>query len=149
MANIKTPGYVHKQIFVNLPVKDLQRSIAFFTKLGFTFNPQFTDETATCMIIGENIYAMLIVEKRFEEFAKTPIADLQQGTEVLLALDVQRKEHVDEMLAKAVAAGGVVYAQPQDHGWMYAHSFADLDGHKWELCYMDMSKLPDEMKKKE
>ena len=130
------------KIFVNLPVNDLQKSIGFFTKLGFTFNPQFTDETATCMIIGENIFAMLITKERFKEFTKKEICDATRSTEVLIALDAENREKVDEMVQKAVAAGGSTYADPKDYGWMYYHSFADLDGHQWELMYMDESAVP-------
>lgn len=130
-----------KQIFVNLPVKDLTRSVDFFTQLGFTFNPKFTDESATCMIIGENIFAMLLVEERFQDFTKKPICDATKSTEVLIALDAESREEVDEMVKYAVKAGGSTYTDPQDHGWMYGHSFADPDGHQWEVLYMDESAL--------
>lgn len=129
------------KIFVNLPVKDLKKSIHFFTQLGFNFNPQFTDEQATCMIIGENIFAMLLVEERFKDFTKKPISDAKKSTEVLLALDANSREDVDTMIKNAVKAGGSTYADPQDHGWMYGHSFADLDGHQWEILYMDESAI--------
>ncbi len=130
------------KIFVNLPVKDLSNSITFFTKLGFTFNPQFTDDKATCMILGENIFAMLLVEERFQDFTKKEICDAKKSTEVLIALDAESKEQVDEMVNNAVKAGGLLYADAMDHGWMYQHSFADLDGHQWELFYMDESAMP-------
>jgi hypothetical protein len=130
------------KIFVNLPVKDLEKSINFFTQLGFSFNPQFTDEQATCMILGENIFAMLLVEERFKDFTKKPISDAKKSTEVLLALDATSREAVDTMIQHAVKAGGSIYADPQDHGWMYGHSFADLDGHQWEILYMDERALP-------
>lgn len=130
------------KIFVNLPVKDLKKSIGFFTQLGFSFNPQFTDEQATCMVIGENIFAMLLVEDRFKDFTKKPISDARSSTEVLLALDAESREAVDTMIKHAVKAGGSVYADPQDHGWMYGHSFADLDGHQWEILYMDEKAIP-------
>ena len=130
------------KIFVNLPVRDLQRSIEFFSKLGFTFNPQFTDDKATCMIIGENIFAMLLVEERFKDFTRKPISDASKTTEVLIALDAESREKVDEIVKKAVDAGGSIYAEPQDHGWMYGHSFADPDGHQWEILYMDESAIP-------
>lgn len=130
------------KIFVNLPVKDLKKSISFFTQLGFSFNSQFTDEQATCMIIGENIFAMLLVEERFRDFTKKPISDAKKSTEVLLALDAGSREEVDIMIKNAVKAGGSIYADPQDHGWMYGHSFADLDGHQWEILYMDESSIP-------
>ncbi len=131
-----------KQIFVNLPVKDLNKSVAFFTRLGFSFNPQFTDEKATCMIIGENIFAMLLVEPFFKTFTKKGISDAHKSTEVLIALDASSRDEVKSMVAKAIAAGGTQYMDPQDHGWMYQHSFADLDGHQWEILYMDESALP-------
>ncbi|MBA2421738.1 MAG: VOC family protein [Chitinophagales bacterium] len=130
------------KIFVNLPVKDLRRSIDFFTKLGYTFNPQFSDENSTCMIIGENIFAMLLVEARFKDFTKKAISDATKNTEVLIALDAESREKVDEMVKKAVDAGGSIYIDPQDHGWMYAHSYADLDGHQWEIVWMDENAAP-------
>ena len=129
------------KIFVNLPVIDLQKSIDFFTAMGFTFNPDFTDDTATCMIISENIFAMLLTEKRFSEFTDRPIANGHKTTEVLIAIDQPSKEAVDQMVKKAVAAGGTTYSKPQDHGWMYQHAFADLDGHQWELAWMDESQI--------
>lgn len=130
------------KIFVNLAVKDLKKSIVFFTKLGFTFNPQFTDESATCMIIAENIFAMLVTEERFKDFTKKEICNAHKNTEVLLAIDAETKEKVDEMVKNAVDAGGSIYMEPQDDGWMYGHSFADLDGHQWEIFYMDESAVP-------
>jgi len=130
------------KIFVNLPVRDLKKSIVFFTKLGFTFNPQFTDDKATCMIIGDNIFAMLLAEERFRDFTRKPISDARKSTEVLLALDAESREKVDEMVRNAAAAGRSIYTEPQDHGWMYTHSFADLDGHQWELLYMNESAIP-------
>jgi predicted lactoylglutathione lyase len=132
------------KIFVNLPVKDLSVSMAFFTSLGFTFNPQFTDHKAACMIIGENIFAMLLTEPFFETFTKKEVSDARKSTEVLIAIDVESREKIDEMVKKAVAAGGTNYMDPQDHGWMYQHSFADPDGHQWELMYMDESAIPQE-----
>jgi len=131
---------VASQIFVNLPVKDLKASVDFFTALGFTFNPQFTDENATCMIIGENIYAMLLVEPFFEGFSKTPIPDPRKGHEVLIALQVESNAKVDELVAKALAAGGTAPREAQDHGFMYSHGFDDLDGHVWEIFHM--SQMP-------
>jgi predicted lactoylglutathione lyase len=130
------------KIFINLAVKDLKKSIAFFTKLGFSFNPQFTDEFATCMIISENIFAMLLTEERFKEFTKKEICNAHKNTEVLIAIDAESKENVNEMVKNAIDAGGSIYMEPQDHGWMYGHSFADLDGHQWEILYMDESAIP-------
>jgi len=131
-----------KQIFINLPVKDLKKSMVFFEKLGFSFNMQFTDDSAACLMIGENIYAMLLLEKFFKTFTNKEIADAKKLTEVLIAIDVESRKEVDEMIRKAVDAGGVTYRNPQDHGWMYGHSFADLDGHQWEVLYMDESQMP-------
>lgn len=133
-------GYQSKQIFVNLPVKDLNRSIDFFSQLGFEFNPQFTDENAACMIVGENIYAMLLIEPFFKDFIQTEIADATQSTEVLIGLSAASREEVDELVRKAQAAGGKAN-DPVDHGFMYSCSFRDLDGHIWELIYMDESAI--------
>ncbi len=133
-----------KQIFVNLPVKDLNKTIDFFTKLGFKFNPRFTDENATCMIIGENIFAMLLVEKFFKTFIPGKgICDAEKNTETLVALTAESREKVDEMIGKAVAAGGTEYRKAQDEGWMYGRAFQDIDGHIWEIFYMDESKMPE------
>ncbi|RCH56212.1 glyoxalase/bleomycin resistance/extradiol dioxygenase family protein [Mucilaginibacter hurinus] len=133
------------EIFVNLPVKNLDRAVEFFTKLGFTFNPQFTDEKATCMIIGENIYAMLLVEPFFETFlkGKKTIADAATTTEVLNAISLESREAVDKIVEDAVAAGGSEFTEAQDHGWMYSRNFQDLDGHVWEFLYADMAVLGD------
>ena len=129
------------QIFVNLPVKDLNKSIDFFTKLGFTFNPQFTDEKATCMVVSEQIYIMLLVEEFFKTFTKKEIADATKSTEVITCLSAESREKVDEMVRKAIEAGGTAPTEKQDHGWMYQHGFQDLDGHLWEIAYMDESAM--------
>ena len=125
-----------RQIFVNLPVKDLDRSVAFFTRLGFTFNPDFTDETATCMIVSDDIFVMLLTEAKFKTFTPKTIADATRSTEVLVCLSCESRAEVDDTVQKAVAAGGMTYSEPQDHGFMYAHGFQDLDGHIWELVAM-------------
>lgn len=131
------------RIFVNLPVKDLQRSMNFFSHLGFSFNLQFTDEKAACLVITEgSIYAMLITEEYFKTFTKKPISDATKHTEVLIALDADSRNEVDSLIRKAIEAGGSTYMEAQDHGWMYGHSFADPDGHQWEVLYMDESALP-------
>ena len=130
------------KIFVNLPVKDLDRTVAFFTALGFRFNPQFTNEKATCMIISEEAFVMLLVEPFFKGFTPKPVADATKSTEVLLCLSADSRAAVDDMVAKAVAAGGSTPSKPQDHGFMYQHGFEDLDGHLWEVAYMNMSALP-------
>jgi uncharacterized protein len=126
-------------IFVNLPVKDLKRSMDFFAKLGFTFNPQFTDENAACMIIGEKIYSMLITEKYFATFTPKAVADATKTSEVLIALSCGSRDEVGEMVKKAVAAGGKTYNEAKDHGFMLQHGFEDPDGHIWEVLYMDPS----------
>ena len=127
---------MHTQIFVNLPVKDLERSVDFFTKLGYTFNPQFTDENATCMILGDNLYVMLLVEKFFSTFTSKGITDTTKATEVLTCVSCDSRAQVDDLVAKARAAGGKVPRESQDHGFMYAHGYEDLDGHTWELIHM-------------
>ena len=124
-------------IFVNLPVKDLNKTVEFFTKLGFTFNPQFTDENATCMIVGKDIFVMLLVEKFFKTFTKKEISDTTKNTEAIVALSAQSREEVDQMMEKVVNAGGKEARDPQDHGWMYGRSFEDINGHLWEISYMD------------
>ena len=127
------------KIFVNLPVKDLQKAIEFFTKLGFSFNPQFTDENATCMIISEDIFVMLLVEKFFKTFTKKEIADTSRFTEAIIALSADSREKVDELVDKAFAAGATESNFTTDQGFMYGRSFQDLDGHLWEVMWMDPS----------
>jgi uncharacterized protein len=129
------------KIFVNLPVKNLDRSVGFFTKLGFKFNPQFTDETATCMIVSEDISVMLLAEAKFKTFTPKEICDATKCTEVLVCLSFESREEVDAMVRKAVAAGGTTYSEPKDYGFMWQHGFQDLDGHIWELIYMEPSAL--------
>ncbi len=130
------------QIFVNLPVKDLEKSVEFFTQLDFTFNPKFTDENATCMIVSENIFVMLLVEKYFKTFTPKEICDTSKYVEALVALSYESREKVNEIVVKAIAAGGTTYKEPQDHGFMYGHGFQDLDGHIWEIFFMDESAFP-------
>ena len=129
------------QIFVNLPIKDLGRTVEFFKKLGFAFNPQFTDENATCMIINDNIFVMLLVEKFFKTFTKKEICDTAKDTEVIIALSTESREKVDEMMQHVFEAGGKETREPQDHGWMYGRSFQDINGHLWEIIYMDEKAL--------
>ena len=127
---------MHSQIFVNLPVKDLKRSVGFYTGLGYTFNPQFTDENATCMIVGENLFVMLLVEQFFSTFTTKAITDTSQSTEVLTCVSCDSKAQVDDLVARARAGGAEVPRQPQDHGFMYSHGYEDPDGHTWELVHM-------------
>ena len=128
---------MNKQIFINLPVKDLSKSREFFSALGYSFNPQFSDANAACMIISDNaIYAMLLAEPFFKTFTGKAIANAHEVTEVLTCLSCDSRAEVDELVAKAIAAGGTAPRAPQDHGFMYGHGFEDLDGHIWELAYM-------------
>jgi uncharacterized protein len=130
-----------RKIFVNLAVKDLQRTIAFFTELGFEFDPRFTDEQATCMIVSEDAYVMLLVDERFKDFTKKAIADSTTATEVIVALSAESREEVDELADKALRAGGSPANDPIEMGFMYGRSFHDPDGHLWELIWMDPAAL--------
>lgn len=129
------------RLFVNLPVADLKRSVDFFAALGFTFNPKFTDENATCMVVSEHIQVMLLVRPFFEGFTKKPVADARAATEVLLALSCEARDEVDAFVSKAVAAGAGTPLEPKDYGFMYQRSFEDLDGHQWEVFWMDESAM--------
>jgi uncharacterized protein len=126
-----------RKLFVNIPVSDLQRSIDFFEALGFTFNVQFTDATATCMLVGEDAYFMLLDRGRFGTFSKRPAGDPRRETSALFAISVGSRAEVDEMVNKAVAAGGSHALDPQDHGFMYGWSFYDPEGYHWEVFWMD------------
>lgn len=125
------------KVFVNLPVKDLDKSKEFFSKLGFTFNAQFTNKDAACMVISEDNYAMLLTEPFFKTFTKKEIINAKKSTEVLIALSSASKEDVNKMLTSALAAGAKEANEPQDHGFMFGRSFEDLDGHIWEVFWMD------------
>ena len=129
-------------MYLNLPVKNLKRSVEFFTKLGYTFNLQFTDENATCMIVSENIFVMLLVEKFFQTFTDKPICDATKNTEAMIGLSCASRAAVDEIVRKAIAAGGTSPRKPQDHGFMYGHGYEDLDGHIWEVFYMEPGATP-------
>jgi predicted lactoylglutathione lyase len=128
-----------RQIFVNLPVKNLQRTVTFFTALGFKFDPQFTNDDATCMIVGENIFVMLLVEKFFKSFIDKDLCDATKNTEVLMCFSCASRAEVEALVAKAIAAGATTPRAPQDLGFMYSQAFEDLDGHIWEPMYMDAS----------
>ncbi|MNI55642.1 Glyoxalase-like domain protein [compost metagenome] len=132
-------GFQAGQLFVNLPVTNLQKSIDFFTALGFEFNPQFTDENATCMIINQNTYAMLLTREYFNTFTSKKVIDTAEHTEVIIAISASSKTQVDELVQKALGAGGKPFNDPVDHGFMYNWSFQDPDGHLWEVMYMDES----------
>jgi predicted lactoylglutathione lyase len=125
------------KIFVNLPVKDLEKSKTFFTKIGFSFNPQFTDATAACMVIADDIYSMLLTHEKFKEFTKKEIADANKTTEVLVTLSADSKGKVNELVDKAISAGATEARDPHDYGSMFGRSFNDPDGHVWEVFWMD------------
>lgn len=131
-----------RQIYVNLPIKNMERTQAFFTALGFAFNPQFTNDKGACMVVSDDIYVMLLVEPFFQTFTPKPVADATQTTEVLLCLSCESRDEVDDLVKKALAAGATTPMPAQDHGFMYGHSFTDLDGHGWELVYMDPGAVP-------
>ena len=128
-----------QKMFVNLPVRDLKKSMDFFKALGYSFNPQFTDETAACMVISEENYTMLLTHPKFEQFTGRAIADATKTTEVIICLSCDSRQQVDDIMNKAMAAGGTQCKPPQDYGFMYGQSFYDLDGHIWEFIWMDPS----------
>jgi predicted lactoylglutathione lyase len=130
------------QIFMNLPVRDLDRSVQFFTALGFTFNQDYTDENATCMVINDDAYVMLLVEKFFQTFTSKEIVDATSATEAIMAFSVDSRDAVDQMVSKALDAGGTESQPVQDYGFMYSHSFQDPDGHLWEVMWMDPAGPP-------
>jgi len=127
---------MNKQIFLNLPVADLPRSLAFFKALGFAHNPQFTDDTTACVIISEAISVMLSTHAKFRQFTPKAVCDTSQAVEVLFNLSCESRREVDDLVAKAVAAGGSTYDKAEDFGFMYTHSFVDPDGHGWGLLHM-------------
>ncbi len=129
-------------VYINLPVKDLQKSIAFFGALGFEFNPQFSDETATCLILGENMCAMLLTHEKFRMFTSLPLTDAFKQTQVLVALSLGSRAEVDRLVDAVLANGGKAFRPTEDLGFMYTRPFTDLDGHAWEPFYMDISAFP-------
>lgn len=130
-----------RQIFVNLPIKNLKKSVEFFTQLGFTFNQQFTDENATCMIVTRDIFVMLLLKPFFQSFTQKLICDTRSSSEVILSLSAESRQAVDEFVEKALAAGAVIVNEPKDMGTMYSRDFSDLDGHMWEVIWMDPSTI--------
>ena len=131
-----------KQMFLNLPVKDLDTSVQFFTALGFSFNPDFTDENATCMIINDDAFVMLLVENYFKTFTSKPVADARSTTEAIMSFSLESRAAVDELVRTALTAGGAPSEEAQDYGFMYTHSFQDPDGHLWEVFWMDPAGPP-------
>lgn len=125
------------KIFVNLPVKDLDRAVAFYTQVGYSFNPRFTDQNATCMIVADDIYVMLLVEPFFQGFTNKPICDAHKATEVLLCVSADNRAAVDALVDKAIAAGANAPNEAKDYGFMYQRDYEDLDGHIWSVMYMD------------
>lgn len=130
-------SFQSKNIFINLPVKNVNKSTSFFKELGFEFNQQFSDETTSSMIISENIFALLMVEDRFKGFSNKEIPDTTVSAQAILCLSAENREQVDQLVNKALASGGKPYSDPQDNGFMYGWGFQDLDGHIWEVVYMD------------
>ena len=127
---------MHKQIFVNLPIADMAKSQTFFKALGYSFNPDFSNDLGASLVLGENLFAMLLVHDFFKTFTGKPMVDAKHSTEVLVCLSCDSREQVDALVAKAVAAGGKAPRQPQENDFMYGHGFEDLDGHIWELVHM-------------
>jgi predicted lactoylglutathione lyase len=135
-APAAVPATTASQIYVNLPVKDLDASVTFFKALGFSFNPDFCDSNAACLILGPNLYAMLLNHQLFRSFAPREIADSSKVCEALIALHLESREKVDDIVRRAVAAGGATHDEAKDHGFMYDHGFTDLDGHGWGVFCM-------------
>ncbi len=133
---------MNKMIFVNLPVKDLPRSRLFFESLGYHFNPQFSNDQGACLVISDTIFAMLLTEPFFQTFTKKSIVDAKKNAEVLVCLSCESRQEVDDLVAKAITAGATTPNAAKDHGFMYAHGFDDLDGHTWELVWMDPNAAP-------
>lgn len=134
-------AFTSKNIFINLSVKDLNKSTNFFRELGFDLNPLFSDETTSCMIISEHIYILIMIEEKFKGFSKKEIADTSTSAEAIFCLSAESREQVNELVNKALSSGGKTYSDPQDHGFMYGWGFQDLDGHIWEIAYMDENEM--------
>ena len=130
------------KVFINLPVRNLETSMEFFKNLGFSFNPQFTDDKAGCMVVSDSIFVMLLTDTFFKTFIDTEVCDAHQSTEVLITLDAESADEVKQFISKAESLGGKLYSEAKDYGFMYQHGFADPDGHKWEMAYVNMSQFP-------
>jgi len=128
---------MNKQIYLNVPVADLPKSMAFFKALGYSHNPQFTDDTAACVVISETIHVMLLTHAKFRQFTPKAICDTSKAAEVLFCLSCDSRQEVDDLVAKAIAAGGSTHDKPEDYGFMYTHSFLDPDGHGWGLIHVN------------
>lgn len=127
---------MHKHVFINLPVADLPRAMAFYEALGYRHNPQFTDDTAACIVISDVIHVMLLTHGKFCQFTPKAICDTRTHVEVINCLSCESRDEVQSLVSKATAAGGTLYAEPKDYGFMFQHAFADPDGHLWEVFYM-------------
>lgn len=136
------PTVRSRKLFVNLAVRDLQRSVEFFTALGFAFDPRFTDASATCMIVSDEAFVMLLVEPRFKDFTKKALCDTRTHVEGLFCISAGSRAEVEAIVQTAIAAGGAPAMDPIDHGFMFGWSFLDVDGHHWEVMHMDMSAVP-------
>lgn len=130
-------------IFINLPVKDIARSVTFFSQIGYKFNPKFSDKNAKCLIISDNIFVMLLEESFFKKFTRKEVADTSRTTEAIFTITTESREKVDDSMNKIIAAGGSEVMQPMDQGGMYSRSFQDPDGHLWEIFHMDLEKVPE------
>lgn len=130
------------QIYVNLPVSDLDRSVDFFEKLGYSFNPDFTNEQGACMVVSDSIYVMLLTQAFFQTFTRKPVSDATRSTEAIVCLSMDSSNAVDRIVAKAVAAGAKTHFDASDQGFMYGHGFEDLDGHLWEFIHMKPGAVP-------
>ncbi|KAF2082902.1 VOC family protein [Flavobacterium sharifuzzamanii] len=133
------------KIFLNLAVKDLNRAVSFYNGLGFSTNPKFTNEKGACLVVDENIFVMILVEEFYQTFTKKQICDSTTTSEAIIAISVDTREQVDEMMEKAIKSGGIDYNQTNDYGWMYQRTFLDVDGHHWEVFFMDESQIPENM----
>ena len=142
LHNVGTTPRIPRKLFVSVPVNDLQRSIDFFEALGFTFNQHFTDATATCMLVGADAYFMFITPEKFASFTTRPIGDARKAVSMGLSISAESREEVDEIVKKAIAAGGTQAMDPQDHGFMYSWDFYDLDGNQWGIFWMDPAAIP-------
>ncbi|RXM42788.1 VOC family protein [Flavobacterium sp. YO12] len=133
------------KIYINLAVKDLKRAISFFNELGFSTNLKFTNEKGACIVIGKNINVMLLLEEFYKTFTDKQICDSNTTSEVLISISVETRKEVDEIIDKAVKAGGTDYQKASDYGWMYQRTFLDLDGHHWEVFFMDETQIPEQV----
>jgi len=134
-------AYKSSQTYINLPVKDINRTKEFFGSIGFEFNPQFSDDNSACLVVNDNTFVQMLAESYFNTFVNRPIADFASNAGGIIALSADSREHADELAEKALAAGGKPYKEPKDYGFMYVRSFEDPDGHLWEIGYFDANAM--------